>query len=231
MILLCKHLLVAAALMGLTACSSMREKDGHTLFNPAYLFYLESRSRDQWQMPDDVLNTLQVREGEVVADIGAGGGYFTEKLAKRVGPSGRVYATDVQDIMIRKLNKRVVKRGLTNVTVIRAGFQDPMLPNASCDLAFFSSVYKEIDDRVAYMETLRQALKENGRVAILEYRPNEESPGPPKQYRLAEPAIIAEMNAAGYALAERHDFLPRECFLVFKVERQLGQSRNPSLPR
>ncbi len=195
----------------------MREYEGHTVFNPFYLFYLESPKRDRWQKPDEVLEALRLRPGDVVADIGAGGGYFTEKLAHRVGPSGHVYATDVQEVMIQKLRKRVEKQGLTNVTVIHAGFDDPTLPPAACDLAFFSSVYKEIEGREEYMKKVRLALKQTGRVAILEYRPEERSPGPPKRCRLPETQVVAELEAAGFRLVDRFEFLPRESFLVFGV--------------
>ena len=185
----------------------MRDYEGHHVFNPIYLFYLESRERDAWQKPDEVIRALSLPPGASVADIGAGGGYFTEKLARAVGSSGRVYATDVQPVLIRKLQRRVEKRSLTNVTVIRGGFDDPGLPAQSCDLAFFSSVYKEIDERVEYMKTRRYALKEGGRVAILEYRPDTEAPGPEKKDRLPESRVIDELGAAGYRLVQRFEFL------------------------
>ena len=199
-----------------TSCvSTMTNYHGHKVFNPLYLFYLESSKRDQWQMPEQVLNALQLSEGSVVADIGAGGGYFTEKLSRSVSASGHIYATDVQDVMIRKLEKRVQKHGLENVSVIRGEFHDPKLPARKCDWLFFSSVYKEIDERVAYMKTARQALKNKGRVAIIEYRMDAKEPGPPRKYRLSEQQVIAEMEAGGFRLVERFDFLPREYFLVF----------------
>jgi len=195
----------------------MRDYQGHTIFNPLYLFYLESPSRDRWQKPEQVLDALQLPPDAVVADIGAGGGYFTERLAGRVGPTGRVYATDVQEIMVRRLQHRVAERQLTNVTVVLAGFDDPTLPAHACDMAFFSSVYKEISDRVNYMRKVRAALKPTGRVAILEYQPDAEAPGPPRKYRLAQSQVIEEMTAAGFDLQDRFDFLPREYFLVFGI--------------
>ncbi len=207
-----------------TSCVSiMTNYRGHKVFNPLYLFYLESPKRDQWQMPEQVLDALHLSEGSVVADIGAGGGYFTEKLSRRVGVGGHIYATDVQAVMIRKLEKRVRTRGLANVSVIRGEFHDPKLPAGKCDWLFLSSVYKEIDQRVAYMKTARQALKRRGRVAIIEYRMDTKEPGPPRKYRLPEPQVKAEMEAAGFRLVERFDFLPREYFLVF--ERSDSESR------
>jgi ubiquinone/menaquinone biosynthesis C-methylase UbiE len=196
---------------------TMTDYHGHNVFNPVYLFYLESPKRDQWQMPEQVLDALRVSPGQVVADIGAGGGYLTEKFSRRVGTNGHVYATDVQPVMIRKLTQRVGQRALTNVTVIRGEFDDPRLPDGSCDLAFFSSVYKEISNRAVYLERLRRALKANGRVAILEYRPDADAPGPPKKYRLPEEQVVTELQAAGFRLVERFTFLPREYFLVFAL--------------
>ena len=193
----------------------MTEYRGHTIFNPLYLFYLESTKRDQWQMPEEVLDALQLSEGSVVADIGAGGGYFTVKLSRRVGARGRIYATDVHDVMIRKLEKRVRKQGLANVKVIHAEFDDPKLPAGECDWLFLSSVYNEIGERVGYMKKARKALKSNGRVAIIEYRKDTDDPGPPQKFRLSEQQVIKEIEAAGFRLSERFTFLPREYFLVF----------------
>jgi predicted methyltransferase len=198
----------------------MKTYEGHRIFNPAYLFYLESSGRDAWQKPEEVLAALRLAPGQAVADIGAGGGYFTEKLAARVGDTGHVYAVDVQDVLIRKLQQRVQTQQLTNVSVIHGSFDDPRLPPASCDLAFFSSVYKEIDDRVDYMKRVKATLKAGGRVAILEYRPETHAPGPPRTARLSEAQVIDELSAAGFQLEERFDFLPREYFLVFSVAHQ-----------
>jgi ubiquinone/menaquinone biosynthesis C-methylase UbiE len=195
----------------------MRDYEGHRVFNPVYLFYLESEQRAEWQKPDEVLQALALPPGSSVADIGAGGGYFTERFSRWVGDSGHVFATDVQPSLLRKLEKRVAKNSLMNVTVIHAAFEDPTLPERSCDLAFFSSVYKEIDGRVEYMQRLRRALRPGGRVAILEYRPESEARGPERKDRLAESQALQEMEAAGYRLTERFDFLPREYFLVFQA--------------
>jgi ubiquinone/menaquinone biosynthesis C-methylase UbiE len=211
-----KCLLLSAVLVVTVGCGpSMKDYKGHRVFNPSYLFYLESSSRDKWQKPEEVLDALELVEGNVIADIGAGGGYFSEKLAGRVGPTGHVYATDVQEVMIKKLHKRVSKRSLTNVTVIHGDFHDPNLPSASCDWVFFCSVYKEIDERPAYMRKVRDVLKKDGRAAILEYRPDAEGAGPPLEVRLPEAQVIGELEAAGFRLQRRFDFLPRQYFLVF----------------
>ena len=204
-------------LLAVSCAPTMTDYQGHMVFNPFYLFYLEAPERDEWQKPGQVLDALQVRPGLVVADIGAGGGYFSEKLSRRVGSTGHVYATDVQDVMIRELTQRVAVQSLANMTVIKGDFDDPKLPDHSCDLIFFSSVYKEISDRPLFLQRMRPALKPDGRVAIIEYCPGALAPGPPLEYRLSERQVIAELQAAGFRLVEQFDFLPREYFLVFEL--------------
>ncbi len=197
-----------------TACSPfMIEREGRLVYNPAWAWALEI-GREAWQKPQEVLSALALPEDAVVADIGAGGGYFTERLSRAL-PSGHVFATDVQDSMIERLNDRVRDHELANVTVVRAGFDDPGLAEGCCDLVFLSSVYKEIEGRVAYMRRVRPLLRPGGRVAILEFRPGVPGAGPPQAVRLAPEAIVAELGEAGFVLLESHDFLPRESFLVF----------------
>ncbi len=206
---------LALALLLAGCPPSLVERDGHRVFNPFYLFYLDARSRDAWQQPERVLDALALAPGAVVADVGAGSGYFSERLARRVGPGGLVYATDVQPEMLARLRERVAERALANVVVVAARFDDPSLPEACCDLVFFSSVYKEIDARVAYMQKVRRLLRPGGRVAILEFRPGAGGPGPDPADRLRPDRVVAELGAAGFELRDRHDFLPRQYFLVF----------------
>lgn len=186
------------------------------VFNPLYLPYLESSSRDSWQRADEVLSALQLESDEVVADIGAGGGYFTERIARVVGDSGHVFAVDVQEAMIRTLEERVQEKSLTNVSVIEGEFSDPCLLRASCDVAFFSSVYKEIVERAEYMTRVREALRPGGRVAILEYRPEFRGLGTPSEYRLPASQVVAEMEAVGFELRTRYEFIDRQYYLIFE---------------
>ena len=194
------------------------ERDGHLVFNPRYLRFLDGEGRDAWQRPEAVLDALALPPDAVVADVGAGSGYFTERLSRRL-PDGRVYATDVQEPMIEALHRRVHARGLGNVVVLRGDFDDPMLPPACCDLVFFSSVYKEIDKeiygRVAYMRKVRPALRPGGRVTILEFLPGARGAGPPAEVRLAPETIVGELEEAGFTLVATHDVVARESFLVF----------------
>jgi ubiquinone/menaquinone biosynthesis C-methylase UbiE len=195
----------------------MIELDGHRVFNPAYLWYLESDARDDWQRPAEVIAALELEEGDSIADIGAGGGYFTEKFSRTVGEDGRVYAVDVQDVMIARLENRVAEKDLRNVRVIKAEFETPLLPAESIDIAFFCSVYKEIDERIEYMKKVRKALKRGGRVAIIEFHKERGVAGPEFNDRMSDKQVTEELNEAGFFLIQRYDFLPREYFLVFGI--------------
>jgi ubiquinone/menaquinone biosynthesis C-methylase UbiE len=193
----------------------LHEVDGHRVFNPFYRGALDAAERDAWQKPDEVVRALRVTTGSTVADVGAGTGYFTTRLAAAVGPAGHVYATDVQDEMLETLRERMAREGLGNVTVVRAGFDDPVLPAACCELVLLANVYKELSERSAYTRQLGAALRDGGRIAIVDFRPEARGPGPPREARLSEDQVVAELADAGFALVERHDFLPRQYFLVF----------------
>ena len=209
-------------------------RDGHRVFNPAYNFALDWWDRDEWQKPDQVMSALAIGEGDVVADIGAGSGYFSERFSRRVGASGHVYATDVQEPMLARLRTRVADRGLTNVEVVRAAFDDPSLPDGCCTVVFFSSVYKEIDGRVAYVRKLARALEPGGRVAVLEYRPDADGPGPPHEMRLDPSQVIEEFGNAGFTLVASHEFIDRQYFLVFEpapVNDRTSTRAGRSVPR
>jgi SAM-dependent methyltransferase len=226
-----RGLLGLCAALGLGCPGTMHEVDGRRVFNPLYRFFLDTPERERWQMPGEVLRALALPAGAAVADVGAGTGYFSVRLAAAVGAGGRVYATDVQDEMLRALERRVARERLANVTVVRAGFDDPALPDACCDLVLLANVYKEIDQRPAYLRRLARALRDGGRIAIIEFRPGSRGPGPPEDARLAEERVVAELGEAGFVLAERHDFLPRQYFLVFArpPEAQLSGSSSPSV--
>ncbi|MDI6449127.1 class I SAM-dependent methyltransferase [Anaerobaca lacustris] len=227
----CRQVLLATGLFAaLGGCApTVIDVEGHRVFNPAYLFYLESEARDGWQKPQEVLEALRLPADAVVADIGAGGGYFTERLARHLSEGGRVYAVDVQEVMIDALRQRVSDRGLSNVEVVRGRFDDPNLPEGSCDLVFFSSVYKEIDNRPAYLERVRRCLRPGGRVAILEYRPGELAPGPPRWMRLSAEQIVEELEDAGFEFIEAFEFLPRQSFQVFRPN-GAGRDTSARLP-
>jgi ubiquinone/menaquinone biosynthesis C-methylase UbiE len=177
-------------------------------------FAYEGFDRDEWQKPDEVIALLEVREGARVADLGAGGGYFTFKLAAAVGDTGRVYAVDVDDDMVAYLSERVDEEGAENVEVIRGEYHDPLLPDGRIDLLFTSNTYHHIQERSDYFARLLLDLASNGRVAILELNdqgwfPRTFGHMTPKQ------TIVDEMTTAGYRLVDDFDIVERQHFLVF----------------
>jgi len=169
--------------------------------------------RDAWQKPHEVIQALKLKPDAVVADIGAGTGYFAVRFAHMV-PKGRVYAVDAEPDMVRYLGERAKRSGLGNLTAVQAQPGSPKLPGP-VDLAILVDVYHHIDDREQYFRRLQNSLKPGARLAIIDFRLD--SPvGPPRPARIAPEQVKAEMKRAGYLLAEDHGFLPNQYFLIFR---------------
>ena len=169
--------------------------------------------RDAWQKPHEVIQALALNPDAIVADIGAGTGYFAVRFAHMV-PKGRVYGVDTETAMVKHLSERAKKAGLGNLKAVSGAPNDPRLPEKA-DLVVLVDVYHHVGDRERYFRNLQKSLKPGGRVAVIDFRM--ESPvGPPKRARVAPDAVKAEMKNAGYVLAHEHAFLPNQYFLVFK---------------
>jgi predicted methyltransferase len=172
----------------------------------------EGFGRDDWQQPDRVVAELGIAPGAKVADLGSGGGYFTFRLARAVGPTGRVYAVDVDEGMNEHVTEEAADQGLANVTAVLASTDEARLPEP-VDLVFTSNAYHHLSERVAYFRRLREAhLSPGGRVAIVEFRPEVTS------HATARETMEEEMSAAGYRLVKAHDYLERQYFLIFSAE-------------
>ena len=177
-------------------------------------FAYQGFGRDGWQQPERVVRELELGPGAQVADLGAGGGYFTFRLAEAVGPDGRVFAVDVDEEMTGYLQSRVEDEGPANVTVILGRYEDPLLPDGQIDLLFTSNTYHHIEDRRDYFQRLHADLRPDGRVAILEL--NDVSWFPRTFGHHTDPeVIIEEMEEAGYVLERDHGFIDRQSFLIF----------------
>jgi SAM-dependent methyltransferase len=159
-----------------------------------------------------VIEALALVPDARVADLGAGTGYFAARLANML-PKGRVYAVDIEPDMVRYLESRAKREGLRNVIALKGEPDDPRLPE-KVDLILVVDVYHHIEARAGYFRRLRQSLRPGGRVAIIDFKLDSPA-GPPRAARIASEAVIAEMKAAGYAVAAEHDFLPYQYFLVF----------------
>lgn len=189
------------------------------LFPPADLGLLEPPDRATWQKPEQIMDALKIFDGAVVADIGAGSGWFTIRLAERVGPNGTVYAEDVQKQMLQSIERRVSREGLQNVRT-RLGTQaDPNLPRRSLDAVLMVDSYQELEpaNRVSFLGNLAAALKPNGRIGVVNYKPGRGGPGPDVR---VESAVVEE-NArdAGLVVLSREN-LPYQYLLVLGLQPQ-----------
>jgi ubiquinone/menaquinone biosynthesis C-methylase UbiE len=217
-----RALLIAAGVVAVASLVHAQQKPGTSpprnprLFAPQDLGLLEPPDREAWQKPDQVMDALGVAEGTIVADLGAGGGWFTVRLAHRVGPNGRVYAVDVQRLMIEAISRRVQREGYANVVSVLGAEDDPKLPeDASLDAVLIVDAFPEMPDPVKLLRNVARKLKPQGRIGIIDYRPGEGGPGPEAQDRVPSSAVIAAAGSAGLTLVDQLTFLPYQYFLVF----------------
>jgi predicted methyltransferase len=207
-------LVVVCGTAASTAQNQSRTPHGR-LFPPQDLGFLEGPDRDAWQKPDQVMDALGIADGAVVADLGAGAGWFTIRLARRVGPNGLVYAEDIQPQMIEAIRRRVAREGLRNVRTVHGTAQDPRLPAGALDAVLIVDIYYEMEDPVALLRNVTAALKPRGRVGIVDFRAGNGGPGPEAGERVDPEAIIRDASAAGLQLISRETFLPFQHLLVF----------------
>jgi arsenite methyltransferase len=194
--------LLALALLILASCATIKQC--------AYA----GIGRDQWQQPERVIQSLEIKPGDRVVDLGSGGGYFTFRLAKAVGSSGKVYAVDIDRDMTDLVAKQAKKENAGNVEVILGKPDDPLLPEAGVDLIFTVDTYHHFENRVNYFAKLRKVLRPNGRVAIIDFDRRAWLEGLWRHYTPSE-FIKREMEAAGFSLQREFDFLDRQSFLIF----------------
>jgi len=186
------------------------------LFKPTDLGLLESPDRAAWQKPDLIMDALKIADGDTVADIGAGSGFFTVRLARRVRETGLVYAEDIQQPMLESIKRRVSREGLKNVVTRLGTDTDANLPKGTLDAVLVVDVYQEVeaaDNRVRFLRHLADALKANGRIGIVNYKPGEGGPGPEPQRRLDRTVVEEEVRAAGLRVLDRTT-LPFQYVLV-----------------
>jgi SAM-dependent methyltransferase len=174
----------------------------------------DNPERDEWQRPDEVIRALALKPDARVADIGAGTGYFTIRLARAV-PGGKVLAVDIEPRMVAHLEERAKKEGLPNVVAVKGDEKSANLPEA-VDLVLLVNSFHHIDARVTYMKIMAQSLRPGGRVAIIEYRPDA-TRGAPKHMRMSVAQIDKDMNAAGFTRIETHEFLPHQSLVVYRA--------------
>ena len=181
----------------------------------SYIGALEDPKRDAYQKPHEVLTALNIKPGEVIADIGAGSGYFTFRLAHFVGAKGKVYAVDVSPDMIRHVNRRIRETKASNVVSILADADDPLLPDQSVNRFFICDVWHHVENQTKYLSLMKKMLKPGGEIVMIDFHKKELPFGPPMQMKIAREDMTKQMAANGFGLSKEHTFLPHQYFLVF----------------
>ena len=177
----------------------------------------EDPERDKWQKPADVVNKMELKSGDVVADIGAGTGYITRHIAVAVGPEGKALGLDIEQSMADYMSEDAKKLGLTNYEAKVVRTDDPELAPHSIDVVFLCNTYHHIENRVAYFNNVSKSLKPNGRVISVDFYKNTDF-GPPRDHKLAKEVVIQEMKQAGYRLHKDLKFLEHQYYLEFAPE-------------
>ncbi len=199
LIILC---LAIIFLVGSTGCTDIKR------------WAYEGFDRDEWQHPEEVIKALKIQAGDQVADLGAGSGYFTFRLADAVGPTGNVYAVDIDAEMNAYLAQRVQDKGYQNIEVVLARPNNPGLPDNSIDLIFTSNTYHHLEERVTYFTNLQQDLQPDGSIAIIDFTGEGWFQQLFGHYTPSE-TIQRELQEAGYTLEAELAFLPNQVFLIF----------------
>jgi ubiquinone/menaquinone biosynthesis C-methylase UbiE len=178
----------------------------------------DDAGRDAWQRPDEIVRALALRAGAAVADLGAGTGYFSKRLAAAVGSDGVVFAVDVEPNLVVHLRERAEREKTANVVPILASPSNPRLPPGSCDVVLVVDTYHHIDDRLTYFRNLRRVLRANGRVAIVDWQKRPLPVGPEMEHKLDRAVVVDEMKRSGFRLVAEPDVLPYQYFVIFAAD-------------
>jgi len=173
-------------------------------------------SRDTWQKPGKVLEVVGVKPGMVIGEPGAGKGYFTFKLARKVGPTGKIYANDIIKKYLDSIKKKTRKEGLTNIVTVKGKVTDPLFPRGQLDMVFMCYVLHHLTQPVAFLKNLRPGLKPNAPVVILEQDPGKTNSTTGHFWK--QEKILETVKAAGYKLDRIETFLPRDNIYIYYAE-------------
>ena len=174
------------------------------------------RGRATWQKPERVLRAFGVRRGQVIADVGAGPGFWTIPLARRVGRRGHVFALDPEPAALDVLRRRLAKAGVRNVTPVLNDDRAAMLPEAACDLAVIVNVYHHFAEPATFLKDIVRCLKREGRLVNIDWADRDTPKGPPARRRIAPTVFLRHARRAGLELVAEHRFLPYQYFLVLR---------------
>ncbi len=183
--------------------------------------WLEREGREDLEKPEVVIQAMEIRKGMAVAEIGAGTGFFSRRIAKAVGPSGKVYAQDIQPEMLEMLEERIAKEGITNVVPVLGAEADPKLPLGKIDRVLLVDVYHEFQKPEPMLAALRKVLAPGGTVTLVEYRLEGDSASHINlAHRMSAEQVLAEWGAAGYVLVRQVETLPSQHVFIFTARRR-----------
>lgn len=178
--------------------------------------WLEREGREAEQRPQEVIRAMGLKDGAVVADLGCGTGYFARRMARAVAPRGHVYGVDIQPEMLDLMRGLLAREGITNVVPVLGAADDPRLPPASLDWILLVDVYHEFQQPKPMLQKIREALKPEGRVALVEYRLEGDSAAHIRvEHRMSVDQVLLEWLPAGFRLVEKHEFLPTQHLFIF----------------
>ena len=177
--------------------------------------WLDRDERTSEEAPDVAIDALQLAQGATVADVGAGSGYMTIRMARKVGPAGKVYANDVQPEMLEILRKRLAAERITNVEPVLGAADDPKLPRGAIDLILMVDVYHEFQQPQTMLRRMFDALRPGARLVLLEYRKEDPSIPILPEHKMSVAEAKLEIEAEGYKLSKVDETLPRQHILVF----------------
>jgi SAM-dependent methyltransferase len=186
------------------------------VMGPAGADWLVRPEREAEEQPDAALDAIGLVKGSVVADVGAGAGYMTWRLAERVGPTGKVYANDVQQKMLDLLRKNMEQRKLVNVEAVLGALDDPKLPPAAIDLVLLVDVYHEFSEPQLMLRHIRESLRPDGRLVLLEYRAEDPKVPIRPEHKMTVAQAKAEVEPEGFRLDRVLETLPRQHILIFR---------------
>jgi len=192
-----------------------RKRQIAPLFSAENAGWLIRPDREATEQPEKVLDALRIPEGATVADVGAGVGYFTWRLADRVGPAGKVIAVEVQQKMLDLMAEDLKRRNISNVEMVLGGIRDPRLPAGAVDLALLVDVYHEFSEPEAMMLGIRRALKPDGRLVLVEYRKEDPSIPILPLHKMSIEEVRSEIQPLGFEFRELLNFLPTQHILIF----------------
>ncbi len=178
--------------------------------------WLIRSEREAEEAPDRALDAIGIGPCAVLADIGAGVGYFTWRMAERTGPAGKVYAVDIQPRMLEELRKNLEKRHITNVERVLGAIDDPRLPASAIDMALLVDVYHEFSEPQKMLQGIRAALKPDGRLVLLEYRKEDPSIPIRPEHKMSVAEVTAEIEPEGFRLERTSEVLPRQHIFIFR---------------